>query len=64
MVASSRRSVCEEWFEMESGGKKKRKKRKGEGGGGGGDESHFLSSYPPLSNFILFCIFHCAVPTI
>ena len=34
MVASLRRSVSEEWLEMESGGTKKRKKRKGEGGGG------------------------------
>ena len=33
MVASLRRSVSEEWLEMESGGTKKRKKRKGEGGG-------------------------------
>ena len=35
MVASSRRSVSGERFEMESGGKKKRKKRKGEGYGRG-----------------------------
>ena len=53
MVASLRRSVSEEWLEMESGGKKKRKKRKGEGGGG--EESHFLSSYPPPPNVLLFC---------
>ena len=32
MVASFRCSVCEEWLEMESGGKKTRKKRKGGGG--------------------------------
>ena len=32
MVASLRRSVSEEWLEMESGGTRKRKKRKGDGG--------------------------------
>ena len=53
MVASLRRSVSEEWLEMESGGTRKRKKRKGEGGGG--EESHFLSSYPLPPIFILFC---------
>ena len=50
MVASLRRSVSEEWLEMESGGKKKRKKRKGEGGGGGRGKSFslFLPPAPQL----------------
>ena len=54
MVASLRRSVSEEWLEMESGGTKKRKKRKGEGGGGrrGKSFSLFLPPFPQLHSVL------------
>ena len=53
MVASLRRSVSEEWLEMESGGTKKRKKRKGEGGGRRGKSfSLFLPPSPQLHSVL------------